>query len=254
MAFNRSFLDYILPIIHLVESRNTSNQAPLRLASAGYPDLLLRNSDIVSSIPDSLSSFVVNNSAALRWHNLESNHYSYFSFEKFIQSRGWVFNYFDIDQGTGACSDRFIYLDLNDPISNELYSSFDILIDSGTAEHCFNIGQVFENYYHLLKPGGVLLQYIPFLSPNHGFWSANPTLIHDLSLCNPIKLLKLSIECYPTYKDYFNCTPSFLDFHPTSRFLLNPDIVNGVSLMLFVYKKTAKSMFKFPIQTKYIKK
>ena len=134
----------------------------------------------------------------LNWHRLSGQDYSCLSIEKYCENRGHSFNYLDINEGTGPSS-AFKRIDLNISLIL-LYCQYDLVMDSGTAEHCFNIGQTFENYFHMLKPGGLLLQYIPFLSPNHGFWSANPTVVFDIASCNPQSFSHASFPPIPLTK------------------------------------------------------
>jgi hypothetical protein len=69
-----------------------------------------------------------------------------------------------------------ILFDMNRPLSNELLAKkYDCVIDCGTIEHIFNIGQVFQNIIDFLDKDGI------FLSVNvnnnfsgHGFWQFSP--------------------------------------------------------------------------------
>ena len=209
--------------------------------------MLIKKNSLISG---KINSYLLENHPALKWHNLEPSLYSFFSIENYLKTQNWDFKYVDVQQGTGS-SANFISMDLNQPIPSDLYCSFDLLIDSGTAEHCFNVGKVFENYFHLLKPGGILLQYMPFHSPNHGFWSINPTAIYDLASCNPIKLLTCELQSFDNYRHYFDANPNILPFSKTGKFSINIDSLKGICLMFFAYKKVSKSIFRFPIQAKY---
>ena len=249
MAFNLSFLESLLTAKQTIDNRQDNNK---KIVSIGYPDLIVKNIDLNKHISSVNQSFIENRPEAMKWHGLNSDLYSYFSIQKLFEKDSWKFDYLDIKQGTGTDSDGFIEIDLNESIPNHLYSSYDLLIDSGTAEHCFNIGKVFENYFHLLKPGGFLLQYMPFLSPNHGFWSINPTTVYDLASCNPIKIFSCQLLAYHSYANYFDAQSLHINFSPVKRFSLGPDQPNIV-LLFFIYKKTAKSLFRFPVQAKYRK-
>ena len=171
----------------------------------------------------------------MKWHGLDPQQYSYFSIQNLFESDSWSFDYLDIKQGTGSNSEGFVEVDLNNSIPSHLYSNYDLLIDSGTAEHCFNIGKVFENYFHLLKPSGILLQFMPFLSPNHGFWSINPTAIYDLASCNPIKVFDCKVLEYASYKDYFSGPSRQVPFPSVQRFNLDCD-VNSIYLLFLPTK------------------
>jgi len=73
-------------------------------------------------------------------------------------------------------------VDLNLPLSEgqrvEL-GSFDLIIDPGTVEHCFNIAQAFLNIERLLAPSGFIYHQAAVAFPNHGFWSISPTAFFD---------------------------------------------------------------------------
>lgn len=251
MAFNLSFLSPLLSAKKTIDSRINSENATKKIVSVGYPDLIFKNSDRKKLISLGHQKFIQSRPEAMQWHGLNPEEYSYFSIQKLFEFESWKFDYLDIKQGTGSDSDGFIEVDLNQSIPNHLYSSYDILIDSGTAEHCFNIGKVFENYFHLLKPGGILFQYIPFLSPNHGFWSMNPTAAFDLASCNPIKVLDCKLLSFDSYKSYFKNKANEIKFLPTGRFSIDSSLFSNTVLMFFVYKKYKKSIFRYPVQAKY---
>ena len=56
---------------------------------------------------------------------------------------------------------------------------FDLVIDPGTLEHCFNIGQGFLNAANAVKAGGYIFHISPMSMMNHGFYNLCPTLYHD---------------------------------------------------------------------------
>ena len=94
-------------------------------------------------------------------------------------------------------------LDLNQRI--ELDTSYDCVIDFGTAEHIFNTYQLFENIHRWTKPGGLMIHGLPFSGGHdHGFYNFKTTFFWDLARINcyteiaifnavlkPLKLLKL---------------------------------------------------------------
>lgn len=71
------------------------------------------------------------------------------------------------------------YLDLNLPLPVYKSQTADLVIDPGTLEHCFNVGQAFQNMCELVKEGGSLITTAPFIMPNHAFWSFNPCVYFD---------------------------------------------------------------------------
>jgi SAM-dependent methyltransferase len=56
---------------------------------------------------------------------------------------------------------------------------FDLIIDPGTTEHCFNVAQAFDNIDRLLAPSGFIYHQAAIAFPNHGFWSISPTTFFD---------------------------------------------------------------------------
>ncbi|QNG29110.1 hypothetical protein [Synechococcus sp. LTW-R] len=253
MAFNGHFLTIVKTYIDLINSRNEPMHPTRALFSVGFPDIISKQGSLDCHLEQNLKPFETHSPETLRWHGLpDDNLYTTFSMPKFCASEGWDFQYLDIAPGTGDNSSSFHQLDLNHDLDPSLYSSCDILIDSGTAEHCFNIGKVFENYFHILRPGGFVLQYIPFLSPNHGFWSANPTVFYDLASCNPIKVFLCEMQSFASYRDYFSGNYHRISFSPVNRFVLPSDLSLDLTVLIFaVYKKYKKSPFKYPMQAKY---
>jgi SAM-dependent methyltransferase len=83
-------------------------------------------------------------------------------------------------------------LDLNSPVPDAI-GQFDVVTNFGTAEHVFNIGQLFETIHDLLKPGGVSLHVCPsFAFVNHGFYNLNPNLYIEMARQNGYELIDFS--------------------------------------------------------------
>ena len=72
-------------------------------------------------------------------------------------------------------------LDLNEP--HDL-GAFDLVIDPGTSEHCFNVGQAIMNGAKAVKPGGRIWHSLPFTMVNHGFYNVCPTALWDFYMQN----------------------------------------------------------------------
>lgn len=75
-----------------------------------------------------------------------------------------------------ASRDVETVVDLNYP--HEL-GQFDLVLDCGTTEHCFNIGQALLNAANAVKEGGYILHTPPLSMTNHGFYCLQPTLFYD---------------------------------------------------------------------------
>jgi len=74
-------------------------------------------------------------------------------------------------------------LDLNMPI--KLGRQYDIAINFGTAEHVFNVYQVFKTIHEVTRPGGIMINSMPFQGwIDHGFFNFQPTFYYDLVAAN----------------------------------------------------------------------
>ena len=80
-------------------------------------------------------------------------------------------------------TEKAMKLDLNLPI--DLKKQYDIVTNLGTAEHVFDIAQVFKTIHRHTKPGGLMLHGLPLSGwVDHGFYSLNPTFYWDIAAAN----------------------------------------------------------------------
>jgi hypothetical protein len=69
--------------------------------------------------------------------------------------------------------------DLNKPIPDSLHERFDLLFDSGSLEHVFNVPAALRNYVHLVRKGGLLVLDLPIDGcSGHGFYQFSPELFY----------------------------------------------------------------------------
>ncbi len=70
--------------------------------------------------------------------------------------------------------------DLNYPVGEEYKEKFDVIFDSGTLEHIFDIPTALNNIDYMLKKGGRMIIFSPSSNfVDHGFYSFSPTLFFD---------------------------------------------------------------------------
>jgi SAM-dependent methyltransferase len=70
--------------------------------------------------------------------------------------------------------------DLNYPVGEEYKEKFDVIFDSGTLEHVFDVPAALKNINYMLKKGGRMIIFSPSSnSIDHGFYSFSPTLFFD---------------------------------------------------------------------------
>lgn len=92
-------------------------------------------------------------------------------------------------QGTS----QSLKFDLNNPI--HVRGQFDVVMNHGTAEHIFNIGQVFKTMHERTNVGGLMIHEAPFTGwIDHGFYCLQPTLFFDLAAANSYRIERMVIE------------------------------------------------------------
>lgn len=85
-------------------------------------------------------------------------------------------------------------LDLNCTIDLGAFRDYDVVVNHGTAEHIFNIAQVFRTMHDHCNPGGFMVHESPFTGwIDHGFYNINPTLFYDLAAANGYDLPFIAI-------------------------------------------------------------
>lgn len=83
-----------------------------------------------------------------------------------------------------------VELDLNDPIIAR--PEYDLIIDCGTTEHCFNVGQALKNVANMTALGGYVYHMVPLCSFNHGFWNFSPGVFVDFYEDNGFAIERLT--------------------------------------------------------------
>ena len=90
-------------------------------------------------------------------------------------------------------SPEALRIDLNLPF--DLGERFDVVINHGTAEHIFNIGQVFASMHAHCHPGGLMIHESPCQGwLDHGFYCLQPTLFYDLAAANNYEVVLMAAE------------------------------------------------------------
>lgn len=70
-----------------------------------------------------------------------------------------------------------------------LSGKFDVVLDSGTIEHVFDLPNALRHGCRLVKPGGRIIHLTPSSNcVEHGFYSVSPTLFHDFYRANGFEL------------------------------------------------------------------
>ena len=139
-------------------------------------------------------------------------------------------------------------LDLNEPTN--LDQQFDVVCNFGTAEHVFNVYQVFKTIHDLTKPGGWMLHGLPFQGwIDHGFFNFQPTLFFDLAETNGY---------VPSIMFYAELSPpriiSINNRAKVHELAEKGDIGKNAMLFVALRKRSGKNPFRAPIQGYYARK
>lgn len=154
-----------------------------RALSAGYPDLLVRWEDIPGH--EQMNATPRPDTKELQEHH--SWPWPMYDTSHILQWLGLELNVIDISVQEG--SEKVI--DLNFP---QDLGEFDLVIDPGTTEHCFNIAQAAVNLAASVKVGGFISQAIPMAMFNHGYYNLNPKWFLDFYGCNGFEVQRLVIR------------------------------------------------------------
>lgn len=133
---------------------------------------------------------------------------------------------------------------LNEPI--EIDGPFDVTINNGTAEHIFNIGNLFKTIHEQTATMGIMIHESPFTGwYNHGFYNIQPTLYYDVAAINgyhimgfyccghnPIKIMQI------------NNPVQMLD-------AIEKKEVPAHSVLIVIMKKIRDAPFVYPMQGYY---
>lgn len=129
--------------------------------------------------------------------------------------------------------------DLNFVLGDEYRSQFDMLIDSGTTEHVFNVGSVFCSVVKALRVGGIVYHCNPLAMFNHGYWNISPVAYHDFYTQNGFEIVRLDVQR----------KTGFTPLERVHRFRLEND---GKVMLVCVARKVAEvGEITFPMQSKY---
>ena len=97
-----------------------------------------------------------------------------------------------------------IIADLNTPFPPELWNRYDLVIDSGTAEHCFNVREVLGNAVRALKVGGLVMHTLPMSGwAGHGFYQFSPDVFSSFYKKNGFDEVEIMIELHIGFKTFY---------------------------------------------------
>jgi hypothetical protein len=202
----------------------------MKVASMGYPDIIapperLGLTETFGPLEFRKDSEVICKRHGLKLRQIPDAH-------SFFALWGAQLDVYDVVNERG-CE---IYCDLNIPLFTE--NIYDLVLDVGTAEHCFNIGQALINMAKMVKVGGWIIHENPANWGNHGFYNLNPTLFADFYEQNGFQVIEMKLV---TREGRYGVP------HPVKRFKFPNDEVN----IFCIAQRIREQVLTYPIQTKY---
>jgi hypothetical protein len=214
-------------------------EKPLKALFLSYPDLLMAREDLCAFLSDAIvdSIPVRDDSATIwAWHGMPGRSDPVYDSLETFKQLGIESHVIDVIRATG--SEEIV--DLNQPLPDRLKGVFDLVVDTGTCEHCFNVGQAFANACSAVKVGGYLIHAAPMTRVNHGFWNFCPTVYPDFFDDNGFKihlLTGMSVDM----KRGFQPIPLSV-----GRF-----VAPSEAIIFVVAEKVINTPLKWPLQRKY---
>lgn len=153
-------------------------QRPLRALGLGFPDLLATDAQIDAVFGAGTAAglpILPQSQEVIRYHGAGKVLPHVRDSAALLSAMGIGLEVVDIAVIRGG--ERIV--DLNHPLPPDLAEAYDLVIDTGTLEHCFNVGQAMVNVASALRRGGYLVHAAPMNLYNHGFWNFSPTVYFD---------------------------------------------------------------------------
>src|SRR5258708_27298669 len=143
-----------------IERRRAGTDARLRTLLLAYPELLVPRATLAQMLGESALEDVAQRADAAeiyKFHGLAGVTEPLYDTLGVFANMGLDTLVIDVAKLQGM--ERIV--DLNDPLPRDLGQQFDLVVDPGTCDHCFNVAQAFANACDALAAGGVLVHAAP---------------------------------------------------------------------------------------------
>lgn len=228
------------PLLFDIICHVARDQGGGRACAAGYPDLLVTPQQMSALLGAERTARIAmreDSHKIAAWHNVDKVLDRIFESHSVFRELGYQLDVIDIYASRG---DEII-VDLNHPLPADYSQKYDLVLDTGTCEHCFNIGQAAINLASLVKKDGFLIQAVPLNMYNHGFYNVNPTWFHDFYSANGFQIQYLQGVANIVWN------PQVFDLPAFDRIREVPPN----SIIIAVVKREEISPFNLPTQHKY---
>jgi hypothetical protein len=149
-----------------------------KICCLGYPDVMVSAEQAEQYLGAEVAARLAyrpDSASIIAWHALEAHLDRVIDAQSLFEVMGMQLTVVDLVASRGG--ERIV--DLNEALPADLADAFDIVLDAGTMEHCFNVGQAVRNILAMAKVGGFVIHMNPMTMVNHGFFNFSPTFYHD---------------------------------------------------------------------------
>lgn len=229
----------LMPLLRITLAKITAAGCRVpAILSLGYPDMMAPAVQLAAFFKQPILErlrYRSDSEAVVRWHGLPNM--PIVDTTSFFEALGTRIDYIDIRASRGV--ERLV--DLNDVLPADMIGKYDLVLDCGTLEHCFNVAQAITNVALAVSEGGFIIHATPLNVINHGFFNLNPTFFADFYGQNggEIIFLKGVTAGWPQ-QDFF-------DLPLTASFTHGPEKTG----LVIVVRRTQASPIKWPTQSKY---
>lgn len=240
MAIDETYLSLLKSVLNQRDSAIVASGFTKTICLS-YPDLLVPGKVIADLFSEDLVTKLVareDGDEVKKYHGLPDNFGPIYSTESLFEELRVQSDFIDVKKLRGP--EKIV--DLNSELPDEFHSAYDLVIDTGTLEHCFNIGQAFRSMCEMTKLGGAVITMAPMTIINHGFWNFSPTAYFDGFQQNGFSLAFLQ------GRTKGEGGVKMIDFadKPIKRMIVPPEAV-----LMCVARKVKEEEFTWPIQSKY---
>jgi len=239
MAIDKLYFEYLAAAIKLLHEQEPKTKTTRRVGCLSYPDILVSRDLIIKKFPElALSKFKLRDDLKKisLWHGMPELE-ELIETTDFFNKVNLTADYFDFAEIRG----EEIITDLNIPIDEKYHAKYDLVVDTGTLEHCFNVGIAFQNMCKLAKIEGLILSAAPMTKINHGFWNFSPCAYENFYAQNKFKILFIGAF----YKQEGKIVQIKIDGNKRQT-------CPSESIIISIARRTELSTFKMPIQKKYL--
>lgn len=243
MALSPQVVQVVVKVLEELASKKEADGKPIKVACLGYPDILLP----LESFPfkDKLEPRSDSNSVT-RFHSRPA--FTVPTAESFFSALGAELTVLDVKQWKG----NEVIIDLNKLFDVAVPGApFDLLIDNGTVEHCFNAPMAMWNIRGLVRPGGFVVHWNPHYMPNHGFYNFSGTFFNDWYVANGGSIRDMTLWNFEIPEEGKPAVEVGYMVPTTSRFSFNA--YNNSLLTVVEILEERKGQPVWPVQTKYKK-